>query len=119
MYVKFSEMELALAETENMQQTPNPAAQLPWAEPLLAEHSEDVRQVLERSDCTDWLARGHLLPIAVGGAGGGAGRVGELDDAEEAEDLGGPGGAGGVVEQAVRDGHGEEPDSRAEAPHGV
>ena len=43
MYVKFSEMELALAETENMQQTPNPAAQLPWAEPLLAEHSEDVR----------------------------------------------------------------------------
>ena len=119
MYVKFSEMELALAETENMQQTPNPAAQFPWAEPLLAEHSEDVRQVLESWDCTDWLARGHLLPIAVGGAGGGAGRVGELHDAEEAEDLGGPGGAGGVVEQAVREGHGEEPDSRAEAPHGV
>ena len=50
MYVKFSEMELALAETENMQQTPNPAAQFPWAEPLLAEHSEDVRQVLRSAE---------------------------------------------------------------------
>ena len=31
----------------HMQQTPNPAAQLPWAEPLLAEHSEEVKHVLE------------------------------------------------------------------------
>ena len=30
-----------------MQQTPNPAAQFPWAEPLLAEHSDEVKHVLE------------------------------------------------------------------------
>ena len=29
-----------------MQQTPKPAAQFPCAEPLLEEHSEEVRQVL-------------------------------------------------------------------------
>ena len=35
-------------DNSQIQQTPKPAAQLPWAEPLLAAHSEEVRQVLKR-----------------------------------------------------------------------
>ena len=84
-----------------MQHTPNPAAQLPWADPPLEEHSEVVRQVLQREQSVLHTSRPNLTisPIAVGGAGGGAGAVGELDDAEEAEDLRRPGRAGGVVLQ--------------------
>jgi len=33
------------AETEKTQQTPNPAAQFPCADPPLEEHSADVKQV--------------------------------------------------------------------------
>ena len=35
-------------DNSQIQQTPKPAAQLPWAEPLLAAHSDEVRQVLRR-----------------------------------------------------------------------
>ena len=35
-----------------IQHTPNPAAQLPWAAPPLAEHSDDVKQVL--TTCSGW-----------------------------------------------------------------
>ena len=95
-----------------MQHTPNPAAQLPWADPPLEEHSEVVRQVLQREQSVLHNSRPNLTisPIAVGGAGGGAGAVGELDDAEEAEDPGGPGELGGgvgliVLESLVFAGH--------------
>ena len=72
-----------------MQHTPNPAAQLPWADPPLEEHSEVVRQVLQREQSVLHTSRPNLTisPIAVGGAGGGAGAVGELHDAEQAEHL--------------------------------
>ena len=39
-------------ENLQIQHTPNPAAQLPWAAPPLAEHSDDVKQVL--TTCSGW-----------------------------------------------------------------
>ena len=80
-------------DNSQIQQTPKPAAQLPWAEPLLAAHSDEVRQVLRRKEnklIEKKLKPLHSSPITVGGAGGGAGAVGELDDGEEAEHLRGP-----------------------------
>ena len=77
-------------DNSQIQQTPNPAAQLPWAEPLLAAHSDEVRQVLRRKENKLIEKIKTLSPITVGGASGGAGAVGELDDGEEAEHLRGP-----------------------------
>ena len=77
-------------DNSQIQQTPNPAAQLPWAEPLLAAHSDEVRQVLGRKENTLIEKIKTISPITVGGASGGAGAVGELDDGEEAEHLRGP-----------------------------
>ena len=86
-------------DNSQMQQTPKPAAQLPWAEPLLAAHSDEVRQVLRRRKEDKLIEKIKkdiftLSPVTVGRAGWCAGAVGELHDGEEAEDLWGPAGVG-------------------------
>ena len=83
-------------DNSQIQQTPKPAAQLPWAEPLLAAHSEEVRQVLRRKKSIEKIKRDifTLSPVTVGRAGRSAGAVGELHDGEEAEHLRGPAGVG-------------------------
>ena len=65
---------------------------MPWAEPLLAAHSDEVRQVLGRKEnkLIEKIKTISLSPVTVGRAGRGAGAVGELHDGEEAEHLRGP-----------------------------
>ena len=83
-------------DNSQIQQTPNPAAQLPWAEPLLAAHSDEVRQVLGRKEnkLIEKIKTISLSPVTVGRAGRSAGAVGELHNGEEAEHLRGPAGVG-------------------------